>query len=479
MYNIYRCLICIEDVRILTGISSIKRFFEVKDLTQGKPMTGIIQFSIPLLIGNFAQQLYNTVDSIIVGKYIGDNALAAVGASGPLLNLLLVLFMGISTGAGIMVSQYFGAKDRENLSRTVGTCLVLTVMSSILIMFVGYFLSGAMIDLLNTPIEIKQMSKDYLQIIFLGIIGAAFYNILSGVLRGMGDSVYPLIFLLVASAINIFLDILFVSQFNMGVPGVAWATIIAQTISAILCILRLRAMKSVLTLNKETLKPDRKLASKLGKLGMPAGITQAIFSLSSIVVQSLTNSLGTQVIAASLVVMRVDGFCMMPNFTFGMAATTFVGQNIGANRIDRVRQGTRDTMKLGFSVAILLIIAILLFGKNLMHMFTDTKELVDMGAIALRILAPGYLAFAGTQIMSGVMRGAGDTMRPMWISIVTIVVLRVPTAYLLAWLTRSYEYPNGSPYSIFISLLTAWVSGFLITTVVYRRGKWKNKSVIA
>ncbi len=463
----------------MIGVSSIKKFFEARDLTQGKPITGIIQFSIPLLIGNFAQQLYNTVDSIIVGKYIGDNALAAVGASGPLLNLLIVLFMGISTGAGIMVSQYFGAKEREKLSRTIGTCVILTILSSLLIMVVGFFLSGFMMDLLNTPEEIKGMTVEYLRIIFIGIMGAAFYNILSGVLRGMGDSVYPLLFLLVASVINIFLDILFVSQFNMGVGGVAWATIIAQAISAVLCILRLSAMKSVLTFNKETLKPDWKLASKLGKLGMPAGIAHGIFALSAIVVQSLTNKLGTQVIAASLVVMRVDGFCMMPNFTFGMASTTFVGQNIGANRMDRVRQGTKDTLKLGFSVASFLTIILLLFGKNLIHLFTDTQELVDMGVKALRILAPGYLAFAGTQILSGVMRGAGDTMRPMWISMAIILGFRVPSAYLIAWLTRSAEHPNGSPYSIFLSLLIAWVIGLIITTIVYRRGKWKNKSVIA
>jgi len=462
----------------LTVIYRLKKFFEARDLTQGKPMTGIIQFSIPLLIGNFAQQLYNTVDSIVVGKYIGDNALAAVGASGPLLNLLLVLFMGISTGAGIMAAQYFGAKDRDKLSRTVGTSVYLTILSSILITIIGYYLSGVLMGLLNTPAEIKEMSVEYLRIIFLGITGTAFYNILSGILRGMGDSVYPLFFLLVASGLNVVLDIWFVAEFRMGVAGVALATIIAQAISAVLCILRLRAMKSVLTFNKETLKPEWKLASMLGKLGMPAGVTQAIFSMSAIVVQSLTNTLGTQVIAASLVVMRVDGFCMLPNFTFGMAATTFVGQNIGARRMDRVKQGTKVTLILGFSVAALLIIGILTFGKNLIQMFTDTPELIDMGAKALRILAPGYFVFAGTQIMSGVMRGAGDTMRPMWISIITTVVLRVPAAYIMAWMTRSYEYPNGSPYSIFVSLLVAWIIGFIITAMVYRKGKWKQKSAI-
>ena len=461
------------------GMAGLSKFFEAKDLTEGRPMIGLLQFSIPLLIGNFAQQMYNTVDSIIVGRYIGDDALAAVGASGPVLNLLLVLFMGISTGAGIMVSQYFGAKERELLSRTVGTCVVLTFLSSLLMMIIGIFLSGPIMDILNTPIEIRDMSVEYLQIIFAGILGCAFYNIMSGILRGMGDSIFPLLFLLLACILNIFLDILFVSQFHMGVAGVAWATIISQFISAVLCLVRLGAMKSILSFGRQYLRLDKQLAVRLGKLGMPAGVTQAIFSMSAIVVQSLTNSFGTQVIAATLVVMRVDGFCMMPNFTFGMAATTFVGQNIGANRMDRVQQGTRDALKLGFSISVLLTVSLLLFGSSLMYLFTDTASLVTMGVRAMRILALGYIAFAGTQILSGVMRGAGDTMKPMWISIFTIVVLRVPLAYLWAWMSRSEQYPNGSPDSIFVSLLISWVAGFIITSVVYRSGTWKGKAIIS
>lgn len=459
-------------------MANIRKFFDVKDLTEGKPMTGLLQFSIPLLIGNFAQQMYSTVDSIVVGKYVGDNALAAVGASMPVLNLLLVLFMGIATGASIMVSQYFGAKEKNLLSRTVGTCVMLTFIASLLMMVIGYFSSGPIMNALNTPVEIREMSIQYLQIIFIGILGGAFYNILTGILRGMGDSVYPLIFLLIASVLNVFLDILFVSQFNMGVPGVAWATIISQSISAVLCLIRLRAMKSVLTLNKETMRIDKQLATKLGRLGTPAGITQAIFSLSGIVLQSLTNSLGTQVIAATLVVMRVDGFCMMPNFTFGMAATTFVGQNIGAKRMDRVHQGTRDALKIGFTVSILLTLCLLIFGSSLMHLFTDTQSLVTLGVRSMRILAVGYIVFAGTQILSGVMRGAGDTIKPMWISIFSTVVLRIPIAYIWAWMTKSDTFPNGSPDSIFASLLITWVVGFLITSIVYRGGTWKNKSLI-
>jgi Na+-driven multidrug efflux pump len=205
-------------------MDKIKKFFDPQDMTIGAPMTGIVRFSIPLLIGNFAQQLYSTVDSIVVGKYVGDGALAAVGASFPVLNLLLVLFMGISTGATIMVSQYFGAKDRHNLSHTIGTCVVLTFLASLFMMVLGYFSSGPIMGSLNTPLDIRDMSIEYLKIIFIGILGGTFFNILSGILRGMGDSVYPLIFLLIASILNIFLDILFVTRFQLGVAGVAWVT---------------------------------------------------------------------------------------------------------------------------------------------------------------------------------------------------------------------------------------------------------------
>lgn len=462
----------------LIRLENLKKLFGSQDMTVGKPITGLVKFSIPLLIGNFAQQLYTTVDSIVVGNYIGDDALAAVGASFPVINLLLVLFMGISMGSTVMVSQYFGAKDRDNLSRTIGTCLVLTFLASLLIMVVGYYASGPIINALDTPVEIKDMTIQYLEIIFIGILGGAFFNIMSGILRGMGDSVYPLLFLLVASVLNIILDIAFITEFHLGVAGVAWATIISQAVSAILCFMRLYSMKTDLDINKDTLRLNGQLALQLGRLGLPAGITQAIFAMSSILVQSLTNSLGTQAIAAAIVVMRVDGFAMMPNFTFGMAATTFVGQNIGARKIDRVHQGTRDALRLGFTVSSLLTVSLLLFGPNLMRMFTNTESLIALGVRGIRTLAAGYIVFAGTQILMGVMRGAGDTTRPMWISIFTTVGLRLPIAYTWAWFTRSDRYPNGSPDCLFASLLISWIISFIITWIVYRRGGWKEKALV-
>ena len=213
------------------------------------------------------------------------------------------------------------------------------------------------------------------------------------------------------------------------------------------------------------------------RLGLPSGLSQAIFSMAAIVVQSLTNSFGTTVMAVSTVVMRVDGFAMMPNFTFGIAMTTYAGQNIGAGLIKRVEQGTRQGTIMAVAVGIVLTSAILLFGEGLMRMFTNTEEVVVLGMHMMRILAVGYIAMAITQALSGVMRGAGDTMSPMWISLITTVVIRVPIAYGLAFITRSAEQPKGSPDSLFISLLVSWVLGALMTFVLYRRGKWRSKSI--
>ena len=450
--------------------------FGAKDMTVGKPVTNLVQFAVPLLIGNLAQQLYNTVDSVVVGKYIGDGALAAVGASGPLLNLLIVLFVGVSTGAGILVSQYFGAKDKPMLSKTVGNVIVLTVIVSLIMTVVGIATSRWFMAFIGTPEDIYEMSCTYLIIIFSGIIGGAFYNIMTGILRGLGDSIMPLCYLLVACGLNIVLDLLFVAVFRMGVAGVALATILAQGVSGLMCVVRLLRMTDVLHLTRGTFRLDGPLCKRLILLGLPSGATQAIFSMAALVVQSLTNSFGSAVITCSTIVMRVDGFAMMPNFSFGMAMTTFVGQNVGAGRLDRVEKGTRDGLGLGVITAAVLVALILIFGRPLMHLFTETEAIVQMSMKMMRILSVGYVAMAVTQILSGTMRGAGDTVTPMWISVITTVVTRMPLAYLLAWVTRSEANPAGNPASLFVSLLISWMLGAVVTFVLYRRGKWKNKA---
>lgn len=458
-------------------MNALKKMFAPVDMTMGKPWEDILIFTVPMLIGNIAQQLYNTVDSVVVGNYVGDNALAAVGSAGPILNLLIVLFIGISVGASIMVSQYFGARKREDLSIAIANSIVLTGIASILVMIMATVAAKPLLILLKTPESILDWCTSYLRILFLGVAGLAFYNILSGILRGLGDSISALLYLIVASVLNIILDLLFVVKFDMGVSGVALATVIAQAISSVLCLLKLMRMKELFDFRLPYFKVTRQHGLNIIHLGVPSGVTQAIMSMAMLIVQSLTNSFGEKFIAANVIVMRVDGFAMLPNFSFGTAMTTYAGQNVGARAYDRVVQGARQgtAMAIGFSATITGLI--LIFGKFLMGIFTNTADLVTLSMNMMRILAVGYIAMAIIQSLSGVMRGAGDTVTPMWISIVMTIVLRVPIAYGLVHLTRSAEFPGGRRESIYISLLISWVLGAIITCVCYKRGKWREKAI--
>ncbi len=458
-------------------LRKLKRLFEPTDMTVGTPWKSIAIFAFPMLIGNIAQQLYSTVDSIVVGKYVGDNALAAVGSAAPILNILLVLFVGISTGTSVMVSQYFGAKNREELSATIGTAITLTAIASLLLMLAGPpFIRGILISL-NTPESILDWCTSYLTISLYGIAGTAYYNILSGILRGMGDSFSTLVYLLIATVINIVLDVVFVAKFNMGVGGVALATVIAQGISALCCLLKLIRMRETFDLTPRRLLISGKHAKTLIKLGIPSGLTQAIMSSAMIIVQSLTNSFGEAFIAANVIIMRVDGFAMLPNFSFGMATTTYAGQNVGAGKYDRVTQGAKQGTVMALLCSAVITGIILIFGKGLMGIFTDTTSLVEMSRRLMGILAPGYIAMAVTQSLSGIMRGAGDTLTPMWISLMTTVGVRVPLAYFISFLTRTESLPFGRCECIQISLLTSWLMGALLTFIFYRIGKWKKKAI--
>ncbi|MDE7221340.1 MAG: MATE family efflux transporter [Oscillospiraceae bacterium] len=443
-------------------------------MTVGPPWQRIAEFAVPMLIGNLAQQLYNTADSIVVGHYVGDNALAAVGSAAPILNLLLALFVGISTGAGIVISQNYGAGNREKLSESIGNCITLAAIASAVTMAAGVAVTTPMLRLLDTPASIINWSGDYLHIIFWGVAGCAFYNILSGILRGLGDSVSALAFLLLSTVLNIGLDVWFVAGFDMKVAGVALATVLAQGISAVMCLFKLLRMGDIFELTFSSLRLRRDSALRIVRIGIPSGITQAIMSVAMLVVQSLTNSLGESVIACNVIIMRVDGFAMMPNMSFGQAMSVYAGQNVGARKIDRVNEGLKQgsIMAVGFACAITA--CLLLFGHHLFALFTDTGALIDLAVRMMRILAPGYIAIAISQVLGGVMRGAGDTVTPMWISLFTTICLRVPLAYTLAWLTRCEEWPNGRPEALFISLLVPWVLGAVVSAVAYRRGGWRK-----
>ena len=453
----------------------IKELFSARDMTQGKPWQRIAEFAFPMLLGNFAQQLYNTADSVIVGEYVGDNALAAVGSAMPILNLLLAIFVGVSTGAGIVISQHYGARDREGLSLAVGNCLTLAAIASLAIMILGPLVTRPFLELLGTPQSIIGWCADYLIIMFVGILGFFFYNMLSGVLRGLGDSLSALIFLLISAGLNVALDLLFVAKFGLGVPGVAIATVIAQVISAGLCYWKLTRMQNVFDLAGKYLKLVPNMAMRIIRIGLPSGITQGIMAGAGMVVQTLTNSMGEMFIACNVIVMRVDGFAMLPNLTFGQAMSVYTGQNVGANKLDRVHQGTKQGSIMALTVSAVITGILLLFGKYLFAIFTDTQELIDLAVKMMRVLALGYICVSVTQVLGGVMRGAGDTMTPMWITLIATIVLRIPTAYIMAHFTKSADYPNGHPVSIFTSLLVSWTIGMIISIVVFRIGKWKAK----
>ena len=452
---------------------SLKSLFSAKDMTLGSPWKRIMEFSIPMLLGNVAQQLYNTADSIIVGKYVGDNALAAVGSASPILNLLLALFVGISTGAGIVVSQSFGARDRKGMTESIGNCIALSVIATVIIMIVGPLVTMPLLTLLGTPDSIIQWCSDYLNIYFLGIVGFFFYNMLSGVLRGLGDSVSALGFLLVAAFLNVVLDLLLVQ--HMGVAGVALATVISQGISAVFCYIKLVRMKNLFDLNLKTMKLIPAMAGRILRIGIPSGITQAIMATAGMVVLNLTNAMGETVIACNVIIMRVDGFAMMPNFTFGQAMSVYTGQNVGAGKYDRVFKGVKQGGLIAAAFSTCITIVLLFFGHFLFDLFTDTPELIDLAVSMMRIMAVGYICISITQVLGGVMRGAGDTVSPMWISIISTIFIRVPVAYLLAHLTKNEIYPDGQPIALFGSLMISWVLGMVMSIIVYAIGRWKRK----
>ena len=455
----------------------IRKLFTAKDMTQGAPWQRILEFSIPMLLGNIAQQLYNTADSVIVGIFVGDNALAAVGSAMPILNLLLALFVGIATGAGIVISQAYGARDREGLSKSIGNCITLAFIATLVIMVVGPLLTRPMLELLGTPDSILGWCSSYLTIQFLGIAGFFFYNMLSGVLRGLGDSVSALGFLLLAAALNVGLDLVFVAGFGLCVAGVSLATVIAQGISAYFCFRKLMKMSSIFDLNRSTVRLDGAVAMRIIRLGVPSGITQAIFSMASMVTQSLTNSMGEMVIAANVIIMRVDGFAMMPNFSFGQAMSVYTGQNVGAMKYDRVHLGSKQGTLIAVSCSAAITCVLLFLNKYLFAIFTNTAELIDLAGRMMRLMAVGYVGVAITQSLGGVMRGAGDTISPMWISIISTVLLRVPVAYIMAYFTASETWPKGHPFSLSASLLISWVLGAVMSAVSYSRGKWKKTMV--
>jgi putative MATE family efflux protein len=475
-------------------LKKFRSLFGAQDMTQGKPLGVMMKFAIPLLIGNFAQLFYNIVDSVVVGNLVNSNALAAVGASAPIQQLFFVFFMTVGTGVSVMVSQYFGAKDKENLDKTVGTALTATLVVTLFITLIGIPLSVPILKLTKvTDPEMFRFAKDYLLITFIGTVGQGFYNILSGILRGMGESIFPLFVLIGTALLNVILDLWFVGPLHMEVMGAALATIICQYISAAVCLIRLLHMKNTVTVTRESLHPRKAIIGQIARIGLPSGIQQGILSVSYIFVQSLINSIviydaagiaSTTVFAAiNVAISKVDNIAMLPNQAFSMAGSTFAGQNIGAGRLDRVRQGFKIILTTSLIVSALLITIISFFGGNLMSMFISENDpnrniILSYGVQMQRIMVWCYLAMSFTQASSGVLRGAGDTFPVMCFTIIGTVFMRMPMAYMMVRLPKATaEFPAGDPAGVYWSMLICFSLVAGACYVYYLTGKWKKKAL--
>lgn len=451
-------------------MQQFKKLISAVDMTEGRPWEKLLLFTAPLLVGNLFQQMYSTADAIFLGRFVGDNALAAVGASMPVFFLIMVLLMGVAMGSGIIVSQYFGAKSREDLSYTIGTSITLVTIVGVFISLFAPIITRPMLALLATPAEILDDSVLYMNILLWGILGMAYFNILSGILRGLGDSFSPLIYLIVASLLNIALNFMFIVVFGMGIFGAAIGTVVAQGLCSILCLRKLMQMTDVFDMSWQLLKPKKKYVKQILKLGIPTGASQAVFSLAMMIIQPLVNGFGPLFIATNVIVMRIDGFVMMPVFSFSNAITVYAGQNVGAGKLDRVSQGVKQCCYMALGTAIIIVAAILVFGQHIAALFTQTQEVIDLSMTMLRILALGYIAVSVNMVIWGVIRGAGDAISPLWGSLINSVIVRVPTAFLFVHLM---DRPEALMYSLLVSWLFNTVYGF----VVYRIGKWRTTGI--
>lgn len=444
----------------------------LKDMTQGNPMKLIFSFAIPMLIGNIFQQLYNMVDSVVVGRYVGANALAAVGSSFPIIMLLISMIMGLTMGGGIIISQLYGAKQMDKVKRAISTALIFQGIAAILVTILGLSLSRWILTMLNTPVEVFNDSATYMRIFFSGLIAMFAYNAFSGILRSLGDSKTPLYFLIVATFVNIFLDILFVAQFGWGVAGVAWATIIAQSVSAILCIVYIYRKVPLLALKLSEFIFDKELFLTMVKLGIPSSIQQTLASTGMIAVQGLVNSFGPITMAAFTAAGRLDSLANMPAMNLSMSVSTYTGQNLGANRVDRVQAGLIAALKIMAIITVTMSVVVFVAGPYLIQVFIDASEseVIRQGVDYMKTVSVFYLVFGTMFIFNGVLRGAGDTTVPMYATMLNLAV-RVIAAYTLSSTSLGYR-------GIWMSLPIGWCVGAIIPVFRYFTGKWKDKAVI-
>lgn len=428
-------------------MSALSRRKDV-DMTSGNIVRHIFSFALPLLIGNIFQQLYNTVDTWVVGNFVSNEAFSAVGTVGPIINMLIGFFMGLSAGAGVVISQYYGAKREEDVSRAVHTSVVMTLIIGVIFTFVGIGMTPFMLRLMKTPPEVLPESSAYLTIYFSGLMGLMLYNIGSGILRAVGDSQRPFYFLVVCAILNTVLDLLFVLVFHMGVEGVALATILSQGISAILVMITLLRTGGCIRLSVKKLRLHFDMLSKIIRVGIPAALQMAVTAFSNIFVQSYINFFGADCMSGWTAYAKVDQLLFLPMQSISLASTTFVGQNLGRNQPERARQGVSVALKMALCATVIMMIPLLIFAAPIVGFFNDKPQVIEYGAMLLRWMSPFYVLCCFNQIYSGALRGAGNTKAPTIIMLSSFVLFRQIYLYVMSGICNeiipiAMSYPAG------------------------------------
>ncbi len=442
------------------------------DMTQGTIWKQLIYFAFPLLIGNLFQQLYNTVDSVVVGNFVSTEALAAVGSVTPIINMLVGFFSGLATGAGVVISQFFGAKNGQMLHKAVHTTLLMTVGLGVIFTFIGIFMTPLMLNLMSTPADVFDGAALYLRIYFGGVLGLMLYNMVSGILRAVGDSKRPLYFLILSSLLNVVLDLAFVLIFHWGIAGVAIATIIAQFISAFLLLVVLARSDEDYKLVLRDLKMDAEILKRIVRIGLPAGLQMAVTSFSNVFVQSYINRFGSACMAGWTSYSKIDQFVLLPMQSLSLSATTFVGQNLGAGNLSRAKKGTRVSMAISVAITAVLTVLLIAFSSQLLMLFNQDENVLYYGNIFIRYLAPFYVICCINQIFAGSLRGAGDATGPMIIMLLSFVVFR-----------QIYLFVGSQFFDSIIFVGLGYPAGWLVCSVFmaihYFRGRWEKDYQIA
>ncbi len=443
----------------------------MQDMTEGKEMSLLVRFSMPMLIGNIFQQFYNMVDSIIVGNYEGANALAAVGATSSLNFLFFSLCNGMSMGIGIMISQYFGAKNEVYLRKTIANTIYIIAVSGVLMSVLGILLAKPILQFLHTPDVILADAVLFMQIVSGGILAVAAYNAVAAILRALGDAKSPLIFLIVACLINVVLDLIFVIRFGMGVMGVGIATVISQAVAAIGSLLYAVATNPYFKISREELRYDKNIIEKCVRLGLPVAAQSSLIAISCVALQSVVNGFGANVVAAFTATSRVEQLVQQPFNSLGAAVSTFSGQNIGARKLDRVKRGYYKSVVLVAAFSALMLVAAYLFGNAIMRLFVNDEVVISIGAKALKITSLLYFPLGMIYVTRGLLNGAGDAFYAMANGMVEIVG-RIGFANLLVLI------PAIGVWGVWWATGLTWLITGFASVFRYYQGKWKYMSVV-